>query len=74
MKYIIDRIEDNIAILENQETKEMIDIDINELPANIKEGNVLIYENKKYYIDVNLEEERKKNILEKFQKLRKNDW
>ena len=73
MKYIIDRIEDNIAILENQETKEMIDIDINELPANIKEGNVLIYENKKYYIDVNLEEERKKNILEKFQKLRKND-
>ena len=74
MKYIIDRIEDNIAILENQETKEMIDIDINELPANIKEGNVLIYENKKYYIDVNLEQERKKNILEKFQKLRKNDW
>lgn len=73
MKYIIDRIEDNIAILENQETKEMIDIDINELPANIKEGNVLIYENKKYYIDVNLEQERKKNILEKFQKLRKND-
>ena len=73
MKYIIDRIEDNIAILENQETKEMIDIDINELPVNIKEGNVLIYENKKYYIDVNLEQERKKNILEKFQKLRKND-
>lgn len=73
MKYIIDRIEDNIAILENQETKEMIDININELPANIKEGNVLIYENKKYYIDVNLEQERKKNILEKFQKLRKND-
>ena len=74
MKYIIDRIEDNITILENQETKEMIDIYINELPANIKEGNVLIYENKKYYIDVNLEQERKKNILEKFQKLRKNDW
>lgn len=73
MKYIIDRIEDNIAILENQETKEMIDIDINELPANIKEGNVLIYDNKKYYINANIEEERKKNILEKFQKLRKND-
>lgn len=73
MKYIIDRIEDNIAILENQETKEMIDIDINELPVNIKEGNVLIYENKKYYINANIEEERKKNILEKFQKLRKND-
>lgn len=73
MKYIIDRIEDNIAILENQETKKMIDININELPANIKEGNVLIYDNKKYYINANLEEERKKNILEKFQKLRKND-
>lgn len=73
MIYIIDRIEENIAILENQTTKKIIDINIKELPPNIKEGNILIYKDNKYYIDTNLEQERRKNILEKFQKLRKNN-
>ena len=38
MKYAIDRIEDNIATLENIDNNEIINIDINNLPKNIKEG------------------------------------
>ena len=41
MKYIIDRIEDNIAILEQQYTKEFINISTNILPNGIKEGMIL---------------------------------
>lgn len=70
MKYIVDRIEDNIAVLENQDTKEIINIDISLLPRKIKEGNILIYKNNSYYIDKEAEIKRRKEILEKFQKLR----
>ena len=70
MKYIVDRIEDNIVVLENQDTKEIINIDISLLPKKIKEGNILIYKNNSYYIDKEAEIKRRKEILEKFKKLR----
>lgn len=72
MIYIVDRIENNIAILENKKTKEMIDVDINILPPNIHEGAILIFKDNKYIINQDLEIERKKSILEKFNCLRKN--
>ena len=41
MKFIVDRIEENIVVCENIDTKEIIQISINEIPENIKEGNVI---------------------------------
>ena len=73
MIYIVDRIEDNIAVLENKETKEIIDITLSFLPANLKEGNVLEYKDKKYILNIEEEEKRKKAILEKFNKLKNNN-
>lgn len=73
MKYIIDRIEDNIAILENQDTEEFININTNLLPQNIKEGMILSLINNAYTIDTKATEERRKEILEKFKRLRSND-
>lgn len=72
MIYIIDRIENNIAVLENKDTKEIINIPLNKLPSNLKEGNVLKYENNTYTKDTEEENNRKKAILEKFNKLRNN--
>ena len=71
MKYAIDRIEDNIATLENIDNNEIINIDINNLPKNIKEGTILKYENQTYSIDKDLEIERRKRIQEKFNRLKK---
>ncbi len=73
MIYIVDRIEDNIAVLENKETKEIIDVSLSLLPANLKEGNVLEYKDKKYILNIEEEEKRKKAILEKFNKLKNNN-
>ena len=73
MIYIVDRIEDNIAVLENKETKEIIDVSLSLLPANLKEGNVLEYKYKKYILNIEEEEKRKKAILEKFNKLKNNN-
>ena len=71
MKYCIDRIENDIAVLENLETKEIIEININLLPNKIKENSIVIYDNYEYIIDKETEKERKKNLLSKFNKLKK---
>ena len=71
MKYAIDRIEDNIATLENLNNNEIININIKILPPNIKEGTILKYENQTYSIDKDLEIERRKRIQEKFNRLKK---
>ncbi len=68
MKYIIDRIEDNIVTLENIYTKKTINISIDNLPKNIKEGSILL-KRKKYILLPN--EKRKKDIRKKFNHLKK---
>ena len=70
MIYTIDKIIENYAVLENNETHEMIDININLLPKNIKEGSILILKNNTYYLNESLEHQRRISIQEKFNKLR----
>ena len=70
MKYIVDRIEDNIVILEKYPTKEIIKIDKNILSNNIHEGSIIIYDGDKYYMDIDDEIRRRQEILEKFMRLR----
>lgn len=72
MKYCIDRIEDNIAVLENLETQEMIDVSLDELPEGIKDGTVLKYVNDKYELDLDEEEQRSNEIEDLFNSLKKN--
>lgn len=72
MRYIVDRIEGDIAVLENVSTKDIIEVSVYELPSSICDGSVLIYEDDKYYIDDKYEEERKKSIQEKFNRLKSN--
>ena len=67
---VIDRFEDNLAICENRETKEKVEIDIYKLPNNIKEGSVIKLENGQYVIDEEKQQEIEKRIEEKM----KNIW
>ena len=50
MKYAVDEIIDEIAIIENIETEEKKEVSIKVLPKNIKEGNVVV-ENITYKLD-----------------------
>ena len=70
MKYSIDKILDDIATLENVETKQITEVNTKELPEEIHEGSILILEDGKYKLDLNEEEIRRKRIEEKFNKLR----
>ena len=69
MKYAIDQIIDNIAILENIETKEKLEVDTKLLPKNVKEKNILVEKNGKYFKDKKEEEARLKRIEEKLKRL-----
>ena len=71
MKWIIDKIEDKLVTLENDTTKEIITIEKKELPPSIHEGSILIYKNNKYIEQPKEEEQRRKEITERFKKLRK---
>ena len=65
MKYIVDRIEDNIVVLENK--NKIIKVDKKLLPGNIKEGSIIT----KGKINTKLEVKRRKKIRTKFNKLKK---
>ena len=73
MKYAVDRIEDNLVIIENLETKEIIEIEKDKLPEGIKDGTILIYEDEEYKLDLNEEELRRRQIQDRFNRLRKKD-
>lgn len=70
MKYAIDRIEENIVILEDISTNEIIEVDKILLPKNISEGNIINYEDNSFYLDIETENLRRKRIAEKLNRLK----
>ena len=70
MKYAVDRIIEDIVILENIEDKTILELNKNILPDNIKEGNIIIKEDNNYIVDEEEEIERRKRIEEKLNKIR----
>ena len=72
MRLVVDRIEGKYAVCQNVETKEMIDILLEDLPENCKDGMCLKMENDRYIEDFDFEKERRKRIEEKRKRLWKN--
>ena len=68
MKYAVDSIVDDIALLENIKTKEKKWVNINLLPSIIHEGSIL---DENYNILINEEIDRERKIKERFERLKK---
>ena len=71
MKYAIDKIENDVALLENIKDGSKKEIDIKMLPLNVKETDILSYDGKVYLVDNNEKEKRIKIIRKKMEKLRR---
>ena len=69
--YTVDRIEKEYIVLENRITLEIINVKKELLPKNIKEQDIVNYINNKYIIDKKLTNSIKKNIKDRFNKLKK---
>lgn len=70
MKYAVDQIVDNIVVLENIETGEIIKEDRNNLPSSIREGNILEKKGGAFCIDSSSEEKRREIIKAKLDRLK----
>ena len=70
MLYSIDKIEDNIVLLENIDNKEKKKVNKTLLPNEIKEGSILKYENDSYILDEETENKRRKELEDKLSRLK----
>ena len=73
MKYVVDRIENNIIILENLKDKSILEIPKDKINFLIKNGDVLYYVNNKFRLDLETKKKRIELIKEKFNKVKKKD-
>lgn len=68
-EYTIDRFEGDLAVCEDRETKEMINIKRKDLPEDSREGSILKLKNGKFELDLEEEEKVEKRIKEKMDNL-----
>ena len=73
MKYVVDRIENNIIILENLKDKSILEIPKDKINFLIKDGDVLYYDNNNFKLDLETKKKRIELIKEKFNKVQKKD-
>ena len=71
MRYVVDRFEEDIAILINDDTDEIIELDKSSLPSSIHEGSILNYVDGEYIEDTLEEAKRRESIRDRFNKLKK---
>lgn len=71
-EYTVDRFEGNIAVLENRNSGEMLNVEKSELPYNIKEGEILKKVNGKYFQEKQINNEVEERISKKMDNLWKN--
>ena len=70
MNYAVDRIDENIATIENIINKEKKEVPLELLPKNVKEGSIITLEGGTYILNSNVEEARRKIIEEKLNRLK----
>ena len=73
MMYSVDKIENGIATIENLLTKELINVKLKDLPNNVKEKDMLLYDRNSYMLDESLKEKRARMLKDKMELLRKKE-
>ena len=70
MKYSVDRIEEDIVILQDLDTKEIKEVSKKSISIKVSDGDILVFKNNKYQKDKKLKEDRIKLIQEKMNRLK----
>ena len=69
-KYSVDRIEEDIIVLENIDNKEIIEINKSELDFEVIDGNILRLVDGKFELDQEVEVSRKESLRERLNRLK----
>lgn len=70
MKYVIDKIEENILVLEDIETGNIIEINKELVVGEVVENAVVVFNNGNYIISKEEEKKRRESIRERMLRLR----
>ena len=70
MKYSVDRVEDNIIVLQNINTKEIIEINKKDINFKVVDGDIIVFKDNKFIKDEKLKEDRLRLIQEKINKVK----
>ena len=68
MKYIIDRLEEGLAICET-ELRKCISVPVSHLPKEVKEGDVLREEEGRFFLDSEETDKRRREVKKKLMDL-----
>ena len=71
MRYVVDRIENDKAILEGRVNKRQKEVDLNLLPKGIKDGDILSYKKQTYTILTKETLAKTEYMKQRFNKLKK---
>ena len=69
-KYSVDRIDEDIIVLENIENKEIIEINKCELDFEVVDGNILKLVDGKFELDQEVEVSRKESLRDRLNRLK----
>ena len=69
-KYSVDRIEEDIIVLENIDNKEIIEINKSELDFEVVDGNILKLVDGKFELDQKAEVSRKESLRDRLNRLK----
>lgn len=72
MRYAVDKIEDDIVVLESLTDKKIINVSAHAIKLKISEGDILLFDGKRYYLDDDEKQKRLNRIKSKMERL-KND-
>lgn len=72
MKYVVERIENDILVLENIDNGEIIEVYKKNIPLEVCEGNIISYSKEMGYLqDIEAEDNRRKNLRERLERLKR---
>ena len=69
-KYSVDRIEEDIIVLENIDNKEIVEVNKTELDFEVVDGNILRLVDGKFVLDKEIEVKRKESLRERLNRLK----
>lgn len=70
MKYAIDKIEDDIIVLENLDTKELKEVSSSQILGEPHEGAIVLEQEKNYIISETEETKRRQMLKKKLERLK----
>lgn len=68
--FAVDRVEENFAVLQNLENKDIINV---ELGFPVSDGDIVIFKDNQFIKDDKAEATRREEILKKFEKVRRKE-